>query len=364
MRKDIRVAFISRGTLFSSPGGDTIQISKTAKYLEQLGCAVRIFTTDESIPYDAYDVFHYFNLTRPADIVYHIRKTDKPFFVSPIYLDLHEFEQATRQGLRSMLARHLPASTLEYLKCVARYIRNGEKIRSTYYLTRGHEKAMQLVLQRCRAILPNSQSEYKRIKQAFRYQGPCEIIPCGVDIEVFDRPSGPPRPIPEKVLCVGRIEPRKNQLSLIRALSATNFELVIIGNPSPNHRAYYQQCREAANERVRFIENIDQDSLISHYRAAKVHVLPSWFETVGLSSLEAAFCGCNIVVSNKGDVEEYFGNDAWYCHPGDEESIRRAIEAAAAAEPVPVLRNRILSDYSWMKVAESTRNTYCKYLNL
>ena len=44
---------------------------------------------------------------------------------------------------------------------------------------------------------------------------------------------------------------------------------------------------------------------------AKLNVLTSWVETPGLVSLEAGYAGCNILVSNKGSVLDYFKNYAF-----------------------------------------------------
>lgn len=361
--KQNRIAFIARSTLYSSPGGDTIQIERTADYLGKLGWQVTIFKTNEVIAYNQFDLFHYFNLTRPADMLYHIQKTDKPFFVSPIYLELNEFERKARRGVIGMVTKTLPDSSVEYLKCVGRYVMNGEKIRSWYYLLNGHKSSMNKILRKCAAIFPNSHSEYERIHKAFGYNGPYDIVPCGVDLEIFDLPAKVKRQ-PNLILCVGRIEARKNQLSLIRALHDTEFDLVIIGNPSPNHKAYYESCKNASNGKVTFIENIDQSDLMDYYQKAKVHVLPSWFETVGLSSLEAAFCGCNIVVSDKGDVKEYFRNNAWYCNPEQTDSILKAITEAATAPADHALQDRIRADYNWHRVAEVMNALYFKHLKL
>jgi len=39
-------------------------------------------------------------------------------------------------------------------------------------------------------------------------------------------------------------------------------------------------------------------------------VLPSWFETTGLSSIEAGVMGCNIVITDKV-MQEYFSHHAF-----------------------------------------------------
>jgi len=160
------------------------------------------------------------------------------------------------------------------------------------------------------------------------------------------------------VICVARIEGIKNQLNLIRALNNTRFKLLLIGNHSPNQQAYYDECKSIAAANIEFIAHLPQDELVAYYQRAGVHVLPSWFETTGLSSLEAAAMGCNIVITDKGDTREYFGDDAFYCDPGKPESILAAIEQAGGAQHKPMLRERILQKYTWAQAAKSTLAAY------
>lgn len=353
----LNIGFISRSTLYKSPGGDTVQMEMTAKYLRKLGHHVQLFTTNEHIDYQEYDLFHFFNITRPADILGHISKIKTPFFISPIYLDLHEYERKNRKGFLGLMTKLFKPSRIEYMKCIARYIMNGEKIESWDYIFKGHQHSIQKLLRECTALLPNSQSEYARIQQSFVHNGSYSIIPCGVDLEIFDINNSPSTK-ENIVLCVGRIEGRKNQLSLIRALNNSDYKLIIIGNPSPNHIRYYEECKRTANKNVIFIENIEQEKLLSYYQKAKVHVLPSWFETVGLSSLEAAICECNLVVCDKGDVKDYFKDKVWYCDPSNENDILNAITRAMNASVPHDLKSKISKEYTWQIAAQKTLETY------
>jgi glycosyltransferase involved in cell wall biosynthesis len=95
-----------------------------------------------------------------------------------------------------------------------------------------------------------------------------------------------------------------------------------------------------------------------------VHILPSWFETTGLSSLEAAFMGCNIVITDKGDAREYFGTNAFYCDPGDPQSIRAAIEKASESEYNEALHDMIQKKYTWEEAAIQTYKAYQQTIDL
>jgi hypothetical protein len=59
-----------------------------------------------------------------------------------------------------------------------------------------------------------------------------------------------------------------------------------------------------------------------------VHALPSWFETTGLTSLEAGAMGCNLVVGMGGDTHDYFQDLAWYCEVETRKALRKPLKRA------------------------------------
>ena len=55
---------------------------------------------DQPVDYPAYQLFHFFNITRPADMLYHIGRIKVPFVVSPILVDYSEYDKQHRTGGR------------------------------------------------------------------------------------------------------------------------------------------------------------------------------------------------------------------------------------------------------------------------
>src|ERR1044071_9841183 len=141
----MRIAFIARATLYTTPGGDTKQIDFTAHYLRGLGVEVDIFLTDKPVDYDKYDLLHFFNIIRPADILGHIENSGKPYVVSTIFLDYGEYEKKARGGVMKWLNKIFSEDQIEYIKAIARRLKNGEKIGSSKYLLWGHRKSIQYV---------------------------------------------------------------------------------------------------------------------------------------------------------------------------------------------------------------------------
>jgi glycosyltransferase involved in cell wall biosynthesis len=109
---------------------------------------------------------------------------------------------------------------------------------------------------------------------------------------------------------------------------------------------------------VHFVGQRPPTELRALYHAARVHACVSWYETPGLASLEAALCGCNIVVAPGGCTREYFGDAAHYCEPDDPRSIQAAVEAALAAEPDFDLAVRVAREFNWDAAARNTLRGY------
>jgi glycosyltransferase involved in cell wall biosynthesis len=353
----MKVVFIGRSTLYTSPGGDTVQMLATAKYLTRLNVDVDIKLTHENIAYEHYDLMHFFNIIRPSDILPHLKKTTLPFVISSILVDYSEYEINARKGLYGALAKLMDPDILEYWKVIARSIFNFQKFPSVEYLLKGQKKSIKYILQKTACVLPNSESEYSRLTGKYGKAVHYKIIPNAIDPEIFHTEEQMQRD-DKKIICVGRVEGRKNQLNLIRALNDTEYKIFIIGQPSPNHLTYYNICRKEASLNISFINEMKQEDLVHHYLTAKVHVLPSWFETTGLSSLEAAYLGCNIVITDKGDTMEYFGNDAFYCDPDDPSSILNAVQKAAETDTGGSLKKKIEKQYTWQAAAEKTLEAY------
>jgi glycosyltransferase involved in cell wall biosynthesis len=356
----MKVALISRSSLFKVKGGDTTQISKTSDELNKLGVQTDIKLANENINYQDYDLLHFFNLIRPADHLYHIRKSGKPYVLSTIYLDYTEFDRKGRSFFYRNLFRTLGKHPSELLKNCYRYYKNQDEL-VTYSYLKGHLKAMKLVARDAALMLPNSHTEYERVLNDIGIEKDYVVVPNGIDPGIFGKiPAGIPRK--GTVCCVGQIYGMKNQLKLIKACSELKVPLKLIGKSPPNHKKYYRQCHQIKNSTAEFVEFMPQTELLKFYAESRVHALPSWFETTGLSSLEAGAMGCNLVVGEGGDTREYFDGYASFCDAADLKSIRLALEEALDKPTTSELADVIREKYTWRKAAERTLEAYEKAL--
>ena len=357
----MNILFQSRTTLFSVPGGDTTQVIKTAEELRKTGCSVDI-TTELEPDLGRYDLVHLFNLIRPQELylqAQNAKKQGRPVALSTIYVDYSEYDLKGRTGCARLVSNLLSQSQLEYLKILARVVKNREYNKGTrILLLNGYNTLLKKVIDLIDVFLPNSASEMRRLISNFPECAGRRhvVVPNSVDIDLFDETKVLNESEFEHyqgcVLCVGRVEGIKSQLNLVRAMRGLPWRLVLVGKPAPNHVGYYEQIKKEAGPNVHFIGQLDHDKLPGIYKVAKVHCLVSWMETTGLSSLEAGVMGCNLVITSKGDTRDYFGDYAYYCEPDSVQSIRNAIIKAYESPADTSLREHIRNNFTWRMTAK------------
>lgn len=325
--RPLTVLFNTYPVAFDCPGGGEVQLLKYMEQLERLGVRVVRFDPWRSHEqFDQADVVHYFSVQGGSwRFCGHVREVRRlPLVISPIIW----IDDPARYGMDEI----------------------GGLLRMADH------------------ILPNSQAECDQLARLFKLpHDRFTPIVNGVD-DVFFEPVAPALfrqrfgiddPF---VLCMGNIERRKNQLSLISALRGTGLHLVLAGQE--READYAAQCRAEADETVHFAGMLEHGGPLqrSAYAAAAALALPSTLETPGLAALEAGAAGCALAVTREGCTREYFGERAAYCDPADVDDIRAAVLAAVAAGPDPALAQRIRDNFTWGHAARQLREVYSRIL--
>jgi glycosyltransferase involved in cell wall biosynthesis len=222
------------------------------------------------------------------------------------------------------------------------------------YLGRAHLDADKAwVVANAEAILPSSALEGEQLRRDFSFQSPLLPVPNGVELD-----EAPPAER-SGVLCVGRIEPFKNQIRLLEALEGSGLEVRLAGAVSPRHRRWAERClRLLERGGGEYLGRLDRPALARAYAAAEVLVLPSWFEAAPLACLEGAWHGCKVVCTEVGYARAYLQDGVEYCDPSDTASIRAAVDRARRSSPSEALRERIRAQYTWERAAEETLAAY------
>jgi len=352
----MKILFTARHTLFSQPGGDTQQVLHSADALRALGVEVDILLRGEKPNYTNYDVVHFFNLGRPADIIDDLEKITQPLVVSSIWVDYREFDKY-RGGIGQQIQHIFGNNRFEYLKAFARAYKGNDIFPGLRYGLLGHEKSVKKIAQKAAVIIASSQSEKNRISKATTHSKKTHVLPLGLPAHLLA--SFKEESERSGVICVGRIEGLKNQLNLIKAANGANWELKIIGKAAANQPKYEQDCVKHAGENVRFEGWLDSENLIAAYRSAKVLVLPSFFETFGLVALEAMSQGCNVVIADRPDMNSIFRENVLPCNPHNPNDIRQKIEEALIL-PVYKLSREQRETHNWPAIAKQILAIYSK----
>ena len=127
-----------------------------------------------------------------------------------------------------------------------------------------------------------------------------------------------------KILFVGRLTKQKNIEELIHAISATKYELDIIGEGED--RSKLIKLVKKHNLKVNFLGSVENQILVDYYNRYKLFILPSFVEGNPKSLLEAMACGCAVICSNvdgNNSVIEHGING--YLADTNRSSIKKAI---------------------------------------
>ncbi|MEW6407148.1 MAG: glycosyltransferase [Patescibacteria group bacterium] len=340
----MKVLFYSYPQAFQNPGGGEVMLLKTKEALEKQGVYVKLFNQWEDKIKD-YDILHIFGSVKDClGLMESAKSFGIKIVVSPIFWSTFQkcfFEYGSIVDRLRLTAQHLAKVIMPNIPSQRRKI----------FLLAD-------------AIIANSFMERDQVKRLFSIDNKkIAVAHLGVDERFI---SANPQEFIDKfgikdfILSVGRIEPRKNNLNLIKALKSSGLKLVIIGDPVSNYMQYYEECKRQADKNTIFINRIDHEDalLASAYAASSVFVLQGWFETPGLVALEAGLSGARLAVTNGGSTKEYFNDCAEYFNPACQKSIRKTIFKALKKEKTNTFKNRIKANYSWDNSAKKTLEVY------
>lgn len=368
---------LGRIGLFESTGGDGVQIENTAKELRKLGITVEV-KTGLSVDVSSYDLVHVFQLDWTPETYFYAKKIkcmEKPLILSPIHHNVSEVKKFDdeyafdfRRVSRLLFKNQHSRDTFKNVyRSLFDFRKLGPTLASVFMgLENMHHKTLTL----SDIVLVQTDKEASDLAETYKAKFDWEKVPNGVG-DHFISASNYENKIGDSnyMIVVGRIEPRKNQLNIIKAVSRfrknhnLDTKLVLIGRKSSKkHFEYMWQFNKllAVNPWVIHLDYVPYAEMPSYYHFAKVGISASWFETTGLTSLEALFSGANAVAS--GDrAKEYLGDYVSYCDPWDVSSIEHAIEKEYMAKR-PIIDDIMLKEYTWHNAAKKTLEVYRKVL--
>ena len=337
-------------------GGDTTLAHNTARALRAFGVEAEVAAAQDPDP-RGHDLAHIFGIFEPEVCARQIdacKRARLPLVVSPIWLDLravYGVARACERAMRRARTRRAAVRALERLRAlpIERHMRPRDLKR-----LQQRERMQADLLRSADALIPNSSIEARDVAVVLGvHEVPFVVapIPAGLsDFRWAESRAG--------VACVARVETRKNQAMLLLALREDPIDVTLAGDPYDDD--YFALCRRSAGPRAEFLGRVSDAEVRALHSRALVHAMPSWCETAGMASLEAALAGAQLVVGDRGAEIEYFGDDAEYADPADPLSVRAAV-LRALARPQRArgdsldLRVRRLT---WRLAAERTKLAY------
>lgn len=195
-----------------------------------------------------------------------------------------------------------------------------------------------------------------------------EVRPMGVDFRERFSPDPGVQRSRDEILFVGRLVEKKGLRHLVDAmpaiLSARPSAFLTVAGFGPELGPLRAQAeRLGLAGKVRFAGAVSQDALPALYRRAAVCVAPfiqaasGDREGLGLVVVEAAACGCPVVVSDVPAVRQVFehGDGAALVPPGNVAALAEAVVETLAgmgpAIPTPKLHARLEERFGWPGVA-------------
>ncbi len=175
-------------------------------------------------------------------------------------------------------------------------------------------------------------------------------------------------------LCMGRIDPQKNQRGLLPVLAALtanhDLHLALVGpvtDPDYAEAIDREATRLGIGHRVHRVGGIGAGSqeLVDAYHAADVLTVPSIHEPFGIVILEAWAAGLPVVANRVGGIPHFArsGQDSLLVEPGDALGWHRALDATLAhGDAVKArtarARQRARTEFDWALIADRYLELY------
>jgi glycosyltransferase involved in cell wall biosynthesis len=172
------------------------------------------------------------------------------------------------------------------------------------------------------------------------------------------------------ILTVGDLQPRKNQIGLIRA-----FARLVRAYPQIKHKLalagkdtwFAGRVREAARQsgvadRIHFFGFVSDDDLLRLYNACDLFAFPSFYEGFGLPALEAMACGRAVVCSSTSALPEVVDGAAILTDPYSVDEIARAMADLLLDSELRIRMERLglrrAALFNWQNTAKRTLEVF------
>jgi glycosyltransferase involved in cell wall biosynthesis len=342
-----------------NPGGDTVVTKEYMHTLDSMGVETE-FSCDPDTVMDQFDIIHIINLSMTGStekLAQSASRQQKPFVVTTLQEDFPKFRSKVHfaaNRLTAYVKSGQKPETLKYFSEAIHQVPHSTHLTSPFaahcanrLLACGEHEASLL------------QHMFPRAFVSIVKFGTSKQVQTPVNKELFTSAYN----VSDFVLCVGRVEPRKNQLMLLTALEHDDIPIVFVDGTTTYSPSYKNACMNfKRNSKTIFTGRLSNEMLVSAYMSAKVHCLPSFYELPGLVSLEAVRYGCKVTASSWGTLPDYLGNTIRYFEPDNYKNLRDTLFDTIESEVNPDLMS-LAESFTWEKSATDVLSIYKEILD-
>jgi len=246
------------------------------------------------------------------------------------------------------------------------------------YIVETQKKRLKWVKKECDKVLADSQSTKEELLNNLNFkEGMVEVVYPGISEKFTPSNAAQIASVKQKyglyddyILAVGTIEPRKNLKGVIAAFDRflahplitsrrKPLELVIVGKFGWGEKLPNMKY-------IKSLGLVAEDDLPALYSGASIFVYPSFYEGFGFPVLEAQSCGCPVVTSSRGSLEEIVGDSALLVDPHLPDDI--AVKMTQLFVDADLRKDLIIKGrknaqkYRWEETAKKVLNIYNKLL--
>ncbi len=328
----LKILFDHPNPFFLAHGGFQIQIEQTKRALEKIGCEVewlRWWDSDQRA-----QLIHYFGRPHPA----YIRQCHAQG------MRVIMSELLTGLGSRSALARFCQRWIT---KAARRFFPRDFTTRMSWDSYRWADRMIALTAWEKKLMCAQFDAPVSKIV----------VVPNGVE-EVFLEKSAPVSR-ESHLIATMTITERKRAVELAEASALARVKIRILGAPYQGEDSYYRKFLAAVGKAGPWVDYVggivDRKQIAGEYRKAAGFVLLSSMESQSLSALEAAACGCPLLLSDLPWARASFGPEARYAPVAS--AARTAAYLRAFFEKI-ANAPRVRKVHSWQEVAGKLKDTY------
>ncbi len=166
------------------------------------------------------------------------------------------------------------------------------------------------------AVIAPSEAMMEQLKSCYGLESTnCHVIYNGRRTEQFARGDKEPW-----ILTAGRLwDEGKNVAALVSAAASVKWPVCLAGDRGRTPLGSMSNCRA--------LGVLSSTELRQAMTRAAIYAAPARYEPFGISILEAALCGCALVLGDIPSLREIWGDSAVYVPPGDSGVLAKALSS-------------------------------------